>query len=83
MGTDGEETKAVIDVREIVPRLRHPLIFDTFEHLENGEFFRLVNDHDPRPLFYQFSTEYPGGFEWEYEKQGPEVWQVRISRLVR
>ena len=31
--------------------------------------------------FYQFSTEYPGRFEWTYEKAGPEVWQVKIDRI--
>lgn len=78
MSTDEPET--VIDVRQIAPRERHPLIFSTFEKLAEGEAFRLVNDHDPRPLFYHFSAEYPGSFEWVYEEQGPEVWQVRIGR---
>ena len=29
--------KATIDVRHIIPRERHPLIFNTFDHLEAGE----------------------------------------------
>lgn len=72
----------VIDVRTVVPRERHPLIFSTFEALGAGESFTLVNDHDPKPLFYQFSAEYPGIFEWTYEEQGPELWKVRIDRVV-
>ena len=76
-----QDTETVIDVRAIAPRLRHPMIFTTFENLEPGECFRIVNDHDPRPLFYQFSTEYPGRFEWTYEKAGPEVWLVNIDRI--
>jgi uncharacterized protein (DUF2249 family) len=47
-----------------------------------GESFHIVNDHDPKPLFYQFSAEYPGIFDWVYEERGPEVWKVRIDRLV-
>ncbi len=82
MCSDCENTGTTIDVRAIAPRLRHPLIFSTFENLGGGESFRIVNDHDPKPLFYQFSAEYPGIFEWTYEQQGPEVWQVRIDRLV-
>ncbi|MEX2454161.1 MAG: DUF2249 domain-containing protein, partial [Rhodospirillaceae bacterium] len=39
-----------IDVRTIPPVQRHPLIFETFEALGTGEFFELVNDHDPKPL---------------------------------
>jgi uncharacterized protein (DUF2249 family) len=73
--------ETVIDVRTIAPRLRHPLIFGTFETLDDGESFLLVNDHDPKPLFYQFNVDYPGLFEWVYEQAGPEVWQVRIGRL--
>lgn len=82
MCNDCQATDMVIDVRAIAPRLRHPLIFSTFEKLAGGESFRIVNDHDPRPLYYQFSAEYPGTFEWTYEQSGPDVWQVRINRLV-
>ena len=82
MCNDCERAETVIDVRMIAPRLRHPIIFSTFENLVDGECFRIVNDHDPRPLHYQFSAEYPGIFEWTYEQQGPEIWQVRIDRLV-
>lgn len=71
---------AVIDVREIVPRERHPLIFATFDALAPGEGFELVNDHDPKPLFYQFSAERPDAFTWDYREQGPEVWRVAIGR---
>ena len=69
-----------IDVRTIVPRERHPLIFTTFGNLAPGESFLLVNDHDPKPLWYQFKAEMGEGFGWEYLEQGPEVWKVRIGR---
>ena len=69
-----------LDVREVAPRDRHPLIFGTFDRLAPGESFVLVNDHDPRPLYYQFQAEQPGQFHWEYLEQGPEVWRVRIGR---
>lgn len=69
-----------IDVRTIEPRHRHPLIFQTFAALQPGESFLLVNDHDPAPLRYQFQAEMEGAFSWDYEEQGPEVWQVRIGK---
>jgi uncharacterized protein (DUF2249 family) len=69
-----------IDVRTIVPRERHPLIFTTFGNLAPGDSFLLVNDHDPKPLWYQFKAEMGEGFRWEYLEQGPEVWKVRIGR---
>ncbi|MCC6948975.1 MAG: DUF2249 domain-containing protein [Bradyrhizobiaceae bacterium] len=70
----------IIDVRTIVPRERHPLIFNTFSALQPGQSFDLVNDHDPKPLYYQFEAEYRGAFGWDYMEQGPDVWRVRISR---
>ena len=69
-----------IDVRTIVPRERHPLIFDTFRNLSPGASFLLVNDHDPKPLYYQFQAEMGGQFQWEYLESGPEVWKVRIGK---
>jgi len=73
--------KTVIDVRTIAPRDRHPLIFDTFAQLAEGEALMLVNDHDPKPLFYQLQAEHGGEFSWEYLESGPEVWKVRIARI--
>ncbi|GAB4327513.1 MAG: hypothetical protein Kow00117_14390 [Phototrophicales bacterium] len=70
----------VIDVRTIPPAKRHPLIFQTFDDLSAGEGFELVNDHDPKPLYYQFLHERSGLFTWEYLEQGPETWRVAIHR---
>jgi uncharacterized protein (DUF2249 family) len=56
------------------------LIFDTYERLDPGAGFVLVNDHDPKPLYYQFAAEHPGEFTWDYLEQGPTVWRVRIGR---
>ena len=72
--------KATVDVRSIPPRERHPLIFGTFDTLAPGEALLLVNDHDPKPLYYQFQAESRGDFTWDYLEAGPEVWQVRIGR---
>ncbi|MBI3031566.1 MAG: DUF2249 domain-containing protein [Candidatus Rokubacteria bacterium] len=70
----------VLDVRAMAPRERHPKIFETFEGLKPGETFTLVNDHDPKPLFYQFSFERAGAFTWKYLEEGPEVWRVEIGK---
>lgn len=75
-------TATVIDLRQIFPQNRHPLIFGTFDQLVKGESFVLLNDHDPRPLLYQFGIRYPGSFDWDYVVNGPDLWQVRISREV-
>lgn len=74
------QTASRIDVRTIAPRERHPLIFSTFGQLARGQALELVNDHDPRPLYFQFNAEYPGSFEWEYLERGPATWRVAITR---
>ena len=45
-----------------------------------GAAFVLVNDHDPKPLYYQFNAEQAGQFTWEYLEQGPETWRVRVGK---
>jgi uncharacterized protein (DUF2249 family) len=73
-------TRAVVDVRTIAPRERHAVIFSTFSQLRPGEAMELVNDHDPKPLYYQFEIELAGQFGWDYLETGPEVWRVAIGR---
>lgn len=70
----------ILDVREMVPKDRHPQIFNTFKALGPGEAFVLVNDHDPKPLLYQFQNEHDGEFEWWPLEQGPLAWRVQIAR---
>lgn len=71
----------IIDVRIVPPYNRHPLIFQTFDDLGLGEGFELINDHDPKPLYYQFLHERSGQFSWEYLEEGPENWRVAIKRI--
>lgn len=71
---------AQLDVTKIEPRLKHPTIFDHFDSLEQGESFTILNDHDPKPLYYQLLGERGNIFTWEYLEAGPEYWQVRIAK---
>ncbi|MDE3112935.1 MAG: DUF2249 domain-containing protein [Chloroflexota bacterium] len=71
-----------LDVRTLAPARRHGVIFETFGALGEGEAFVLLNDHDPKPLYYQFSAEMPGTFTWDYLERGPD-WRVRIGRVAK
>jgi uncharacterized protein (DUF2249 family)/TusA-related sulfurtransferase len=73
-------TATELDVRAIPPRDKHPTIFRTFDALATGESFVLVNDHDPRPLRYQFEAERNGQYSWNYVESGPAVWRVAIAK---
>ncbi len=72
-----------LDVRSEPPARRHQLIFDNYHALEAGTGFVLVNDHDPKPLYYQFAAEHDGQFTWDYLEEGPQTWRVRIGRPPR
>lgn len=70
-----------LDLRTIPVFERHPTIFDTWERLEQEGTLQLINDHDPKPLKYQFDAEYKDRFTWEYVSKGPEDWVVNITKL--
>ncbi|WP_266202986.1 iron-sulfur cluster repair di-iron protein [Pontibacter kalidii] len=75
------QTIETLDVTVLEPRMKHPTIFQWFDNLKGGEAFIIHNDHDPKPLYYQLLGERGNVFKWEYLEQGPEVWEVRISKL--
>ena len=85
-GTPGEVSEPEIgedpelDVRSLPHGQRHESIFGAYQTLTPGAGFVLVNDHDPRPLRYQFEAEHAGQFAWDYLEAGPQVWRVRIGR---
>ena len=76
-----DKKNKVIDVRPIAPREKHHSIFSMFYSLASGESMQLINDHDPKPLYYQMEAENNGQFEWEYVELGPEVWKVNIKKV--
>lgn len=69
-----------VDARTCQPRDKHNVIFDTFKKLNKDEKMELINDHDPKPLYYQMLAEYKDQFEWEYIEEGPQVWRVAIGK---
>jgi uncharacterized protein (DUF2249 family) len=71
----------VVDVRHLVPVERHRKIFELVEQLAPGASFILVNDHDPKPLYYQLEAEHPKQFSWTYLERGPAAWRVEIGKL--
>lgn len=69
-----------LDVRVIAPREKHPTIFKNFDELNAGDALVITNDHDPKPLYYQMLAERGKTFEWLFLKEGPDVWQVKITK---
>ncbi len=78
---DSRDTK-ILDVRPIIPKEKHRTIYINFDSLSKGGILQLINDHDPKPLFYEMSAERSGQSSWEYLEPGPEVWRVNIKKIV-
>ena len=75
----GEET--VLDLRPMPPFKRHTKIFQVWDGLKAGESMRIINDHNPKPLHYQFEAELTDRYSWEYLQEGPKDWEVRIGKV--
>lgn len=69
------------DVRPFPPAKRHDMVFDAFDELKPGEAFVFINDHDPKPLYYQMEAENSEPFKWEYLMTMPKEWRVKVMKL--
>jgi uncharacterized protein (DUF2249 family) len=78
---DMAERIQTLDLRPMPPFERHEKIFQKWGALQPGETLRIINDHNPKPLYYHFEAEQKGKFEWEYEQEGPKDWIFRIRRI--
>lgn len=70
----------IINVQEIEPRLRHLTIFQTYDKLGEGESLIIHNNHDPMPVYYQLQQIHGDTFSWDYLQQGPEWWDIRVTK---
>lgn len=59
------ENPFLLDVRRLEGPEKHPTIHARFDELEPGQSLTLINDHDPKPLFYELQAEKPDRFDAE------------------
>ena len=71
---------AVVDLRPMIPPERHATVFAALDALAPGATFVLINDHAPIPLLRRIEETWPGRFTVDFLHDGPEVWQVAITR---
>jgi uncharacterized protein (DUF2249 family) len=71
----------VMDVRSIPCSVKHGLIIKTWLELPVSDHFILLNDHDPVPLYYQFSAQWPGTFSWEHLVKTNHEVRVKITKI--
>lgn len=80
LGDTGFSVVNEFDVRAYPPAERHEMFYKAFADIKPGEAFEFVNDHDPKPLYYQMEAESKDPFRWEYLEQGPDEWKVRVIK---
>src|SRR5699024_4147240 len=71
LGSPGSTSKRMsdrLDIRDIPTPKRHPKVHESFGNLKSGEALTLVNDHDPKPLFYEMQAEIS-----DFDAEGYEV----------
>ena len=58
------------------------MIHEAFEQLDVGETLTIVNDHEPKPLFYEFQAEVEAFDAEGYaaEKAGPNQFEAEFPK---
>ena len=70
-----------VDVRPTPPMHRYDQIMDAYKALAEGESMHLIVDHDPKCMYYTLqATRGDDAFGFEYLEDGPETWQVVVTR---
>lgn len=77
-----EAGENILNVTLLEPRMKHPTIFKRFDELKEGESLTILNDHDPKPLYYQLLAERGNIFFWEYLQSGPQWWRIKIKKRI-
>lgn len=81
LGDDGFSVVNEFDIRPYPPTQRHEMFYKAFADIKPGEAFEFINDHDPKPLYYQMEAESKEPFRWEYLEKGPDEWKVRVVKV--
>jgi uncharacterized protein (DUF2249 family) len=72
----------ILDLREMSPPERHPKIHDSFEALSAGETLRIINDHEPKPLFYELQAEVEAfdAANYRCKQEGPQKYVADLPK---
>jgi uncharacterized protein (DUF2249 family) len=74
--------QTTLDLRDLPPADRHQKIFEAFDAVESGEALTIINDHDPRPLYYEMAAEVDAfdAEAYEVERQGDEKFVATLPK---
>lgn len=75
------EPGKIFDGRSIPCSVKHGLIIQKWLDLEVGDYFVLVNDHDPVRMREQLDAEWTGACDWRYLQNAPDEYRVKTAKL--
>jgi uncharacterized protein (DUF2249 family) len=78
--SDKHNATEELDVRTLIPIERHKRLLRIFKELPVNASFIFINDHDPKPLYYEFRSVYGDVVAWEYLNRGGREWKVKVTR---
>lgn len=83
--TEAAVGRYLLDVRKLEGPEKHPTIHRMFDALEPGQALTIVNDHNPKPLYYELRAERPGRFDadgYRAYEAGDRVWVAVLPTLL-
>ncbi|MFD2768001.1 DUF2249 domain-containing protein [Micromonospora eburnea] len=69
-----------LDVRLLPHDRRHTTVLAALDAMPAGGALVLIAPHAPRPLLAEIEARYRGNMVAEWLQDGPDTWQVRLSR---
>ncbi len=75
-----EGTAVTLNAWQFPASIRHQVIFSVLDALPLHHTLLLINDHDPKPLFYQIDAEQSGVFEHMPTREKDSLFYVSVTR---
>lgn len=75
------EVIETLNIATLVHLFKNQIVLNRLDNLAEGNSLIILNSTDPLPLYYRLLVERGNIFGWKYIKKGPEVWEVKISKL--
>lgn len=73
----------ILDVRDLSVDHQLACVLKRFEALGAGDALRVVTDRNPRAWHAALLGDARWHAEWQPERQGPDVWVVRVEKRPR
>lgn len=71
----------IYDARALTCETKQPQVFARARNLAHGDYFVLINGHNPMPLRHLLNSAHPQQFSWESIQEQPGAFAVRVSRI--